>query len=362
MVSKKQRRRLKAQKASIRDSAVPKVKKHYFLRTGLAVIVGTVLTAASTFYFIPRSAYVQPSKIERVETLTAIQKFEKMPEGVQDEVLHYLERFVANQTKVGREAQRINDKIQVQEIERLLATKYTYNVYDNTIYLPKKSRVAQAQSYLAGGTPHLINRAHEKLHFIQDASSQWDKLETLVKTYGVGSFTERKLKLEIPEKALKDFIKNWLGRQDISSDEAGTELMKLKGEYEATKPTRVVIRELQAYLSLGPYGSADLYQTLMQGGHEDVMVKVRKETFNQIFLSTLELTVLMDPIDAAKFVGKYGDSLAGYRAEIEKLKSQRGIPNAHQMALERQRAMLKEFNAIFAEAARYIEQRYAAIR
>jgi len=77
--------------------------------------------------------------------------------------------------------------------------------------------------------------------------------------------------------------------------------------------------------------------------------------FEQLYNTTLTLLGILDPIEASKFVGKHGDNINQYAAQVKKLQAERNIPNALQNEMQRQGKLARDMQSIKSEAFRYIK-------
>ena len=73
-----------------------------------------------------------------------------------------------------------------------------------------------------------------------------------------------------------------------------------------------------------------------------------------MYNSTLILLGIVGPIEAAKFVGRNGDTIATYITQVSKLKDERNITDALQKATSRQRMLEMDRQSIMNKALEYI--------
>src|SRR3989344_1620432 len=381
MATKKQRRKIKqlrklpvgeiAKRVGIREKDVSEIlgggNKYQPSRIRTYLAVGLVLTGIGgglISYFLRHQTYNQETpKIERLESLDVIQKFDRLPIHEQNGVLSHLERFVAEQTEIGRIAKDISDRVKVPEVESitLQSDRYVYEPIDNVIYFKQKLGRNLLQMYL-DGEPPLFVRVHEKLHFIQDTYSQWDKLENFFKSKdpSISQRSEITTIFTLTQEEIRNFITKFYAKLDIPFDEAEKLLVQLVAKYHSIKYERGLIREVQAHLNFIHSSSAEhLYKLLQHEAYKNFMDKLDRKKFDQTFRSTIELATVLEPIESAKFVGKYGDSVERYQAEVEKLKSQRDIPDAFQRGLDRQKRLFIDLESIRSETARHINEIYS---
>lgn len=306
-----------------------------------------------------------PKNVE-IESLSPLEKFTRLPQTEQEAVLSHLEHFVIERTDIGKHAKDISERVKVKEvyIPTLSGGVERYGTFGNVIYFGQKTWHDQIKYYLAGSFP-LSARAHEKLHFIHDTSSRWDQFETLFKDKNRPSLfrgTEELTEIGFTAKEVIRFMKNWYGKPNIQPDKAISDFLKLIPEYNSTIDRKRLIEEVHAYLFFWPFTSDGLYQAFnQQPEYKRFIEKVSPEGFARIFRGTLELIALLEPIEAAKFVGQHNDTPEKYLDGIQRLKSKMGILDAVTIGLERQRRLAAEVEAIKREALNYIDQKYAIL-
>ena len=382
MTTKKQRRRIKelaksnlttikiAEKLGISENEVSgvfgggkgyqKSRIRNYLGVGL-VLVGIGVGAIN--YFLPSSIYRKENpKIEGIESLDVIRKFDRLPENEQNDVLLYLEQFVIQQTDIGRIAKYIDDKVKVPEVidNTLPSGAYYYLSYGNVIRLKNPSNPELAGLYLRG-SPFLLNKTHEKLHAIQDNSSSWDELENFFRNKNpyINEGSETPIKFNFTIEEIWDFVKKAHGNLNIQLNEAEEFFIKLVDKYRASSLERKLIREVQAYTTLMPISNEELYRRLQEKEYKGIFSGLSKDKFNEVFSRTLELSALLEPIEAAKFVGQNGNFISEYVEKVEKLKRQKGIQDALGRGINRQLKLVAEVAAIQNEARRYINEKYS---
>ncbi|MBI2101295.1 hypothetical protein HYT53_01680 [Candidatus Woesearchaeota archaeon] len=392
MTTKKQRRRIKelaksnlttikiAEKLGVKKKEVEEVlqiPKSSRLKTKTLVILGAglIATAGVAYHFLggyhKRNELVSyPTQVQYnivIKIPDLIQKFEAMPLAEQSGILSSLEQFTL-QTRAGKRAQYINDAIKVKESldTSLSLNVLVYSYPHNVIYSNNIPNSYYLDAFIRG-SPLIFLKAHERLHFIQDTSSKWDMLETLLISNTpdkISPTSFNKKQSSIKDDDILDFIRKEQNNPTISSEEATKLLLELIKTYESAKPEIWLIREVQANLALGVYTSKELYEKLQTkeikkaSGEVDI-TRIGLQKFEQVFRSTLELLAIYDdPIESAKFVGKYGNSVAEYVAKVEELKIEKGVKDALQIGLRRQNLIQQDTNLIRKHSINYVVQKY----
>jgi hypothetical protein len=198
-------------------------------------------------------------------------------------------------------------------------------------------------------------RAHENLHYIQDTSSRWDKLETF---FGGKTIDFDRLSRDEAFRIL-DFARQAYGRA-TTLREAVTLLRSEAAVYNSIKPTLQLLRKVQVYLSIEQYTKEELEKRLQHPTYRQFLGNVDPQVYAKVFESTSELAVLLDPIEAARFVGRYGDFLQIYQREVERLKREKGIDNIQLEIKQRRLKYLEDIKKIADEAKIYVQQKYEA--
>ncbi|MBI2647360.1 hypothetical protein HYW99_02695 [Candidatus Woesearchaeota archaeon] len=326
------------------------------LGAAVASLVGGVI------YLRQHQTYVeQPPKVESLEKLTTLEKFDRLSVDVQNKILSRLELYVLESTNIGKVVKDIKTKVKVTQIEspELTPLKEYYNDIQNIIYFGKRSNRDLLIIYLQ--MPPQLLRAHELLHRIQNANSKWEKFENLLKSRGVNPKINGPTNIQMSQKELVEFMKKYEGVPNINFEDAKNKFNALLQGYNFTHPVRQIIREVHAYLTFSPITNADdFYKKLKQiEDTREFAAQMGKEEFSKVFYKTLELIVLLDPLNAAKFVGRHGNSIDEYVVTIEQLKKEKVYAgNILQKAIERQQRIAFELGKIRRFAELYVNKAY----
>ena len=324
------------------------------LITGLGATLVTIVTGDLNIR--------EPSQLQNPNYNNALQRFSNLTPAEQNRILSHLERYVLG-TPVGRLAKYVSDSIQVYETafpEKNESSKlrYSYDHFRNVIHSDGISNSNLADLYLHGFGILFVN-AHEKLHYVQDINSRWDKLET----FASDNLKERNLETAIlpfifsSSDEVAEFVRNLTGKLNTNPDEAARIFNDLVEKFNSTLSQRHIIREIHARLTFEPWTSPqDLYKSLSSNSpqYKSLLLEVSEFEFIRAFNSTLELIALKNPIDAAKFVGEYGNTIREYSAAVDGLKREKKARYALQFGLALQDNLKKQALSIEQEAKRII--------
>jgi len=298
--------------------------------------------------------------ITRNEKEYFVDKFKALSKNEQKYILSSLENHILAKTEIGKTAKSISSSISVPQIEdrSLPLDIYFYSVFQNTITFNQGLRRTQFNQYLKG-EPLSLSKYHEEIHAIQDRSSKWDEFETFS-----GSFIdiqELKIKGRFSKEKAKEFSTKLLNKPDASYGEAKKGFIDLLDQYKKTMDERRIINESQAFLTFCPFTDPDsFYKRLFPyADFREILPRVGKEKFNQTFHRTLELLALLPAVEASEFVGRNGNSVEQYTKAVDQLKSSKGVSNALQLGIERQKKLEKELKGLSHEAASQIDKRTA---
>lgn len=323
-----------------------------------------VLESAGVLALFPREAITQKAEAQRnleqsmQQAEASLKKFTALPISEQNNILYQLDNYFLMHTSVGKQAKDIlRTKVPIIEDAAMPIGSIIYNPFQGVVYRSVVSNEYLMLRFLAG-RPLQVSNAHEVLHHFQYSTSPWHDFVLLLRhsptKRSLGSFmfeTERP-----PIDKMVEFARNYMKKKVVDEKEAEKLFEAIYQKYMKAESLRTIIYETHAVLTFDSFNSNQLYSHFSRHPrHKHQVAKIGIEEFNRVFKSTLELTGILGPQEAARLVGRNGESVDGYVEAVEKLKVQRKIPFAYEAGLIRQKQLRIERRGIQVKALGYLK-------
>jgi len=295
---------------------------------------------------------------ERVESQELLKRFEALPERAQQSIITRLDEQTLGATAVAKTLNQLHKRVRVpQFLDSKLEYSRYYNLFNNTIHYKPLTLPQQARLYLEG-VPAMFFDGHERTHAVQDAASKWDDFETFCTSV---EFEIDGEDVVLPEHKAALFARDMLKKPYTPYKQSLREFNRRFEEYKSTRPERILLWEMDAFLTFEPYLRAgELYDRMDKVGlfYEESLDSVPREMFDQAYQSMIELFGMKDPIDVAGFVGANGESVDGFIERVDALKDKERTKDANARGVKRMARMKADLEDIVLTTARLIDLEY----